>query len=84
MTKSDLIESFSIKKKISKYIKIKNSGEKTHCNFSEQKKKFYVSEKIDLIDFNNIKNYENLPYVFGSKDEFKILYNNLKKNKFSI
>ena len=46
------------------------------------KKKFYLSEKIELIDFIELKNYQNLPYVFGNKNEFKIFYNNLKKIDF--
>ena len=48
------------------------------------KKKFYLSEKIDLIEYRNLPNYKNLPYVFGNKDEFKILYKDLTKIKFPI
>ena len=82
LTKSDLIESFSIKKKYPNTLRLKIVERKPIAILVSKKKKFYVSEKIDLIDFNNIKNYENLPYVFGSKDEFKILYNNLKEINF--
>ena len=46
------------------------------------KKKFYLSEKIDLIDFYELPNYKTLPYVFGNKKDFNILYNNLKKINF--
>ena len=48
------------------------------------KRKFYLSEKIELIEFNNDLNYENLPYVFGSHKEFKIFYYNLKKIDFPL
>ncbi len=47
-----------------------------------KKKKFYLSEKIDLIDYYELSNYKNLPYVFGNKDDFNIFYNNLKKINF--
>ena len=43
-----------------------------------------MSEKIDLIDFDLVKNYGDLPYVFGNKEDFKILYENLKKIDFPI
>ncbi len=82
LTKSDLIESFSIKKKYPNTLRLKIVERKPIAILVNKKKKFYVSEKIDLIDFKNIKVYENLPYVFGSKNEFKILYNNLKEINF--
>ena len=37
---------------------------------------------LQLIKFENFKNYENLPYVFGNKEEFKIFYKNLEKIDF--
>ena len=37
-----------------------------------------------MIEFKNFKNYENLPYVFGNKDEFKIFYLNLNKINFPV
>ena len=43
-----------------------------------------MSEKIELIDFINLPDYQNLPYIFGNKDEFKSLYLNLKKINFPI
>ena len=43
-----------------------------------------MSRKIDLIEFNNLENFQNLPYVFGNKDEFKIFYDNLKKINFPL
>ena len=49
-----------------------------------KKKKFYLSEKIDLIQFKDIPNYQNLPYIYGNKDDFKIFYNNLKKTNFPL
>ncbi len=49
-----------------------------------KKKKFYLSEKIELIEFRNLDNYKNLPYVFGNQAEFETLYNNLKKINFPL
>ena len=43
------------------------------------KKKFYLSENIDLIKFKNLENYQNLPHIFGDKERFEQLYLNLKK-----
>ena len=31
-----------------------------------------------------LKNNKDLPYIFGSQFEFKVFYNNLKKDKFSF
>ena len=49
-----------------------------------KKNKFYLSEKIDLIEFKNLPNYQQLPYVLGNQNDFKILYNNLKKINFPL
>ena len=38
--------------------------------------------KIDLIKFENLQNFQNLPYILGNKKEFKTLYKNLKIAKF--
>ena len=46
------------------------------------KKKYYLSEKIKLIEFINLPISENLPYVLGNKDEFKILHENMVKINF--
>ena len=42
LTKSDLIESFSIKKKYPDTLKLKIVEKKTYCNFSKQKKKNFM------------------------------------------
>ena len=43
-----------------------------------------MSENIDLIDYQELKNYNNLPIIFGSQESFKSLYINLKKINFPI
>ena len=82
LTKNSLIESFNIKKKYPDTLKIKIFEKKPIAILQNKKKKFYLSEKIDLIEFKDLPDYQNLPYVFGNKDEFEIFYNNLIKINF--
>ena len=82
LKQNSLIESFKIKKKYPNTLEIK-IFEKKPIAIIIKKKKFYLSEKIDLIKFLFFKD-ENLPYVLGNKNEFKILYNNLIKINFPI
>ena len=48
----------------------------------DKQSKFYLSEKIDLIEFNKLVNFKDLPYVLGNKEEFKVFYNSLKLINF--
>ena len=84
LMKNDFIESFSIKKKYPDTLKIKIIEKKPIAILLNNKNKFYISEKIDLIKFKDIKKFDNLPYVLGNKNEFKILHVNLKKIKFPL
>ena len=45
-------------------------------------KKFYLGNKIDLIEYRKIPKYENLPIVEGKLESFKILFNDLIKINF--
>ena len=36
------------------------------------------------MQFKNLPNYQNLPYIFGKKEEFKILHENLFEIDFPI
>ena len=45
---------------------------------------YCLIKKIDLIEFKNLPNYQQLPYVLGNQNDFKILYNNLKKINFPL
>ena len=82
LTKNSLIESYNIKKKYPNALKIKIFEKKPIAILQNKKKKFYLSEKIDLIEFKDLPDYQNLPYVFGNKDEFEIFYNNLIEINF--
>tara|TARA_B100001059_G_scaffold185421_1_gene187181 strand:- start:3689 stop:4345 length:657 start_codon:yes stop_codon:yes gene_type:complete len=78
LEKNNFIESFKVKKKYPSTLKIKIFEYEPVAILIDKKKKFYVNKKINVIKFKNLKDYKNLPYVFGNKEEFKIFYNNLK------
>ena len=84
LMKNSFIESFIIKKKYPNTLKIKIFEKKPIAILINKKNKFYLSEKNDLIKFRDLKNYNNLPYVFGNKKNFKIIYDNLKKINFPL
>ena len=82
LTQNNFIDGFKIKKKYPNTLKITIFEKKPIAILFNKKKKFYLSKKIDLIEYKNIQNYQNLPYVFGNKKQFKTLYNNLNKINF--
>ena len=84
LMKNDFIESFNIKKKYPSTLKIQIFEKKLIAILFDKKNKFYLSERLDLIEFKNLTNYQNLPYIIGNKDDFKIFYNNLKKINFPL
>ena len=84
LLQDSFIESFNIKKRYPNTIKIEIFEKKPIAILINKNGKFYLSDKIDLIRYKKIANYENLPYILGNKKEFKIFYNNLKKNNFPL
>ena len=82
LTQNSLVESFIIKKIYPNTLKIEIFEKKPIAILLNKKSKFYLSEKIDLIEFINLENFKNLPYVFGNKDDFKIFYDDLIKINF--
>ena len=48
------------------------------------KQKFFLGEKIDLIEYKDISNFKQLPIIYGDNESFKILFNNLKQTNFPI
>jgi len=84
LMQNSLIESFIIKKKYPNTLKVKIFEKKPIAVLFDKKNKFYLSEKIDLIEFKNLPNYQKLPYVLGNKDDFKVFYNNLIKINFPL
>lgn len=84
LMQNSFIKSFYIKKKYPDTLDIKIKEKTPIAILYLKKKKFYLSEDIELINFKKIEDYQNLPYIFGNKEEFKILFNNLKKIDFPI
>ena len=82
LTQNSFIETFDVKKIYPQTLKIRIFEKKPIAILFNKKKKFYLSDKIELIEFENIKKYQDLPYVFGNRDDFKIFYNDLKKINF--
>ena len=84
LLQNSFIKSFNIKKKYPNTLKIEIFEKKPIAVLFNKKNKFYLSEKVDLIEFKNLPNYQQLPYVLGNQNDFKILYNNLKKINFPL
>lgn len=82
LLQNSLIDSFKIKKKYPNTLEIEIFEKKPIAILFDKKQKFYISEKIELIDYNMLNSDNNLPYVLGNKDDFKIFYDNLRKIKF--
>ena len=84
LKKNNFIESFKVKKIYPNKIKITIFEKKPIAILQNRKNKFYISENLNLIDYIYLENYKNLPIIFGNKENFVILYNNLKKINFPI
>ncbi len=78
------IDSYEIKKIYPNKLKIKIYEKKPIAILHKKKEKFYISEKIELINFINLENYKDLPIVIGNEEYFKELYKNLKKMNFPL
>ena len=84
LMQNTFIESYRIKKKYPSTLQIKIFEKEPIAILFNKKKKFYLSKKIELIKFTNNKDYQDLPYVFGNKKEFKIFYEKLTEINFPI
>ncbi len=78
------IESFSIKKIYPNTLKLKIVEKKPIAVLQNKKKKFFISDKGDLIDFINIEIYNDLPIVIGNGEKFYSFYQDLKNIKFPL
>jgi len=78
------IESFSIKKIYPRTLKLIIVEKIPIAVLQNKKKKFYISNKGDLIDFINIEIYKDLPTVFGNGENFYSLYQDLQNIKFPL
>ena len=53
-------------------------------HYSEEYKGWINKIGLGIIKYIDIENYRDLPTVFGKKENFKILYENLKKINFPL
>ena len=78
------IESFSLKKIYPNTLKIIIVEKEPIAVLHNKKKKFYISDKGDFIDFQDIETYRDLPTVFGNGKFFYSLYQDLQNIKFPL
>ena len=82
LMKNSLIESFNLKKKYPDILRIEIYEKRPIAILLKNKNKFYLSDKIDLIEFKNFKSEKQLPYVLGDEKIFKNFYEELKRINF--
>ena len=82
--KNSLIESFKIKKIYPNTVKIQVFEKEPVFILQNKKKRYYFTKKNLLINYTNIKKFEDLPIVFAEKENFEKLYSELKEIKFPI
>lgn len=84
LIKISFIESFRIKKIYPNKLKITIFEKKPIVILQNKQSKYYYTDKGDVINYINLKEFENLPIAFGDKENFKFFYGNLIKIKFPI
>lgn len=84
LVEKSFIESFEIKKIYPNKLNIKIFEKQPIAILHYKKEKFYISKNIDLINYIYLEDYKDLPVIFGNKENFKELYNNLKKINFPL
>ena len=82
LMQNSFIESFEVKKVYPKTLKIKIFESKPIAIVFHNKKNFFLSEKIKLIELIEQQKYKNLPYIIGNHKNFKDLYEVLKQLDF--
>ena len=82
LASNSLIDSFNIRKNYPSTLNITIYEKKPIAILFDKTNKFYLSEKIDLIEFNKLKNQKGLPHVFSDYQSFKNFYLDLKKMDF--
>lgn len=82
--KKSFIERLEIKKIYPDKLIIRIFEKEPIAIMIDNNQKFFLSKKYDLIEFKEIDKYENLPTIFGNKENFLTLILNLKKINFPI
>ena len=78
------IENFNLKKIYPNTLKIIIAEKEPIAILQDKRKKFYISDKGDFIDFQDIERYRDLPTVFGNGKLFYSLYQDLQNIKFPL
>ena len=84
LKKETFVESFSLKKVYPDTLKLKIVEKKPVAVLQNKKKKYFISNKGDLINFQDIEKYRDLPMVIGNGKLFYTLYQDLKNIKFPL
>ncbi len=84
LKKETFIGSYKIKKIYPDTLKLTIIEKVPIAILLNKKKKFYISDKGDLMNFADIEIYKGLPTVFGNKEKFYILYKDLKDIEFPL
>ena len=84
ITKHDFILNIQLKKKYPNTLKILITEKIPVATQIINKKKFYITQNNERINFIDLKIYEDLPTIFGKHKNFNIFFDNLKKNNFKI
>ena len=84
LVKFDFVSSFKVKKIYPNTIKILIIEKKPVAIFVQEKKKFFISDNGELINYIQSEDFSNLPILFGKKNNFNNLYIQLKKINFPI
>ena len=82
LKQNSFVDSFEIKKIYPNKIIIKIFEKKPVAILQNKRKKYYFTDKGEVIKFLELKKYNDLPIVFGDKVSFNIFYENLKKMNF--
>ena len=72
LAKNTFVESFEIKKIYPEIIKIKIFEKEPIAIIQDKKIKYYFTNKAETTDYLFLKDFENLPVVFGDRENFKI------------
>lgn len=79
-----MIESFKIKKIYPDTVKIEIFEKIPIAILHDKRKKYFYTNKDEIINFVYINEYKDLPIVIGDKESFQIFIRNLKKIDFPI
>ena len=81
---NSFIESLEIKKIFPNKLKIKIFEKNPVVILQEKKKRYYLTDKGDIINFVPINKFKSLPIAFSNKSNFLILYGELKNINFPL